>query len=168
MNQAISTKYGLIVGGLLTLFMWVSAFVFSGNDLSKASFVGFLTMAISFAFLFIGVKKYRELNDGVLDFKTGLRVALGIALIASICYVVSWMIYYQFYGQEFVADYQQRYLESLQASGMNDLELGEQRLQLEVMTEKYSNPMFRIGITFMEVIPMGIIFSFFSALILRK
>lgn len=168
MQRNISLKYGSIVGILLALFMWLSAFIFNSDDLNKAGFLGFLTMAFSFVFLFVGVKQYRNGYEGDLDFKSAFKMGLSIALIASLFFVVSWMIYFQVYGEQFMTARYEHQLSLLQDEGMNELELGERRLQMEMLADKYKNPLFRISAAFMDVIPMGVIFSFFSALILKK
>lgn len=168
MNKYL-VQYGLIVGGLLTFFMWSSYFIWKDNvNIALAQFIGYITMLISFLFLFVGLKKYRKSQDGKLSFRDGFKSALTIALIASVCYVVSWMIYYQFFGHTFIADYQAQILADLKTQGLSDIEIGEQKLNLDVMAEKYKSPLFRIGVTFMEILPIGIISSFFSALILKR
>lgn len=169
-QQNISVRYGLIVGGLLTLFMWLSAFLWNDRmDISIAQLVGYFTMILSFTFLYRGVKKYRESkNETEFTLKEAFKIGLTIALIASLCYVISWMIYYQFFGQDYMSNYQESLLLKMKENGMNDLQIGEQQLQMEMIGEKYKNPFYRFGITFIEVLPMGIIFSFFSALILKR
>lgn len=162
-------QYGFIIGGLLTFFMWASYLVWQDNvNIELAVFVGIITMLISFTFLPIGLRKHRNSLGGQMSFKEGFKSALTIALIASVCYVLSWMIYYQLFGQIFMEDYQAQLLINLKEQGLSDIEIGERKLDLDLLAEKYKSPFFRIGKTFMEVLPMGIIFSFFSALILKR
>ena len=85
---------GLIVVGLGTL-----AFnVFSISDTSYGEIIGYATMLIGLSMTYFGVKRYRDDQaPDPLSFGTAFKVGLGIVLIASLIYVVSWMLSF-YYG----------------------------------------------------------------------
>jgi hypothetical protein len=54
------------------------------------------------------------------------------------------------------------------ASGMSQLELDKKTAQMNWYREAYKNPLFVVLLTYMEILPIGIVISLISALFLKR
>jgi hypothetical protein len=59
-------------------------------------------------------------------------------------------------------------IKKLESSGLNAADLQAKVDELNQMKESYKNPLFVIGMTYFEILPIGIVFSLISALITKK
>ena len=95
MNLKTSLKYGAISGGLMVGSFFI-VFLIQGDDsdYSKGELVGYAFMLLTLgAGVFIGIKNFRDKSlGGLMTFKQGFLAGLGIVLVASVIYVVGWMI----------------------------------------------------------------------------
>ena len=163
-------KYGLLSGGIVVVLMYGSFLIQGDNfDFSKGELFGYATMIISLSMIFFGVRSYRDKKlEGAITFGKAFQVGLYIALIAAAIYVIAWMIYSQFAGSDFMDQYYQYSLEQLQNSGASPEEINEEIAKMDKFREMYKNPFVKMGMTFMEIFPVGLIVSLISALVLRK
>lgn len=142
---------GIIVSGLMLLSVY---FMSSGMDYTMTEAVGYSSMVFSFFFIFWGIKTYREeLNQESFSFLEGFKVGLGITTIASIMYVITWMFYYD-----------------PESSDMF-LQMGNEAQgdSAKAWMELYNgNALVRIGITLMEIFPVGFLISLVFAFILKR
>jgi hypothetical protein len=76
---------------------------------------------------------------------------------------VAWLFYYYLFVPDFIDVYTQRVLNTCSPS---DLEVKTK--QMASFKEMYKNPLFVVLITYSEVLPIGLVVAFVSALILRK
>ena len=156
---------GLIVAGLMHLTFWLLPV--EGGPLGM--FIGFLSMFIAFSMILVGVKQHRDqAGGGVISFRRGLLVGLGIALIASVFYVLAWELYLALSGVDFIGDYYARALAEAQESGASAARLAEIRAEAAVWTERYANPLLRMAITLTEIIWVGVLVAVVTALLLRN
>ena len=59
-------------------------------------------------------------------------------------------------------------LEKLKAGGATPEKLAEEKAKMDRFQELYKNPFINVGMTFMEIFPVGLIVTTVSAAILRK
>ena len=59
-------------------------------------------------------------------------------------------------------------IEKMRAGGASAAEIAKQEVAMARFKELYKNPLFNIGITFMEIFPVGLLVTLVSAGILRK
>src|SRR5690606_18133839 len=119
--------------------------------------------------IFIGIKNYRDkYNDGVISFGRAFKVGLFITLIASTMYVVGWLIDYYFFVPDFMDKYIQHVLINAEREGATAAELAVQAKDMADYKELYKNPVMVILITYSEVLPIGLIVTLISALILKR
>ena len=131
--------------------------------------LGFLVMFIAFSSIFVAVKQYRDDTlGGVIRFGTGFLVGLGITVIASLVYVLVWELYLAMTDYAFIDAYIASIIEGRQAAGVSEAELAATIADTETLRQQYSNPLFRLPMTFVEVIPVGVLISLISAFILRE
>jgi len=131
--------------------------------------IGYASIVIAFATIFVAVKKHRDNDqDGQIAFWKAFKIGLGITLVASFIYVFAWMIMSETVAKDFMDDYYEQSLVALKSSGLSEAELDIKLEEAAYFKELYKNPFFKIGITFSEIFPVGLIFSLLSAVILKK
>ena len=155
-------KYGLPIG-LVVIGITIVSIHFGFS----AQWLGYLVMLLSFSLIYLALHQLREASGGVLPFRTALTAGLGIALMASIVYVVVWEIYLLTTEQDFMADYAQSVIDAKIAAGAHESEIAETRVEMQAMQDQYAQLTFRLPITFLEIFPVGALVSLICALVLR-
>ena len=163
--------YGLIAGAIVSGLMFASwPFWESGAlNFENGEFVGYTTMVISLSMVFFGVKSCRDYHfNGSISFWQAVKVGVLITLIASVMYALAWEVSYHTVAADFTEKMWQHYLEKMKSETKNETELKAAMEQMESFKEWYKNPVLRFGITLTEILPVGIIITLISALLLRK
>lgn len=170
--QKTILRYGLIAGFILAAFMAASIPMWtSGKPIpSYSEILGYVVMVAAFSTIFFGVRSYRDKSlGGQIRFGQAFLTGLGISLIASVFYVVAWLILYETAAKDFADLYSQQYAEQLQKSGKTAVEIEKQLATVKKSMALYENNVFyRIAITLMEVFPVGLLVSLISAGLLRR
>ncbi len=167
-----SLKYGLIGGIIVAVFMLVNHSMLDPEQESSytyAEWLGYAGMVIALSTIFFGVKLYRDQElDGFISWGHAFLTGLSIAVVASALYVVSWLLYSSFLFPDFMDQYFEYSVERVKQSGEDSAEIEKRIKEMMQFRESYERPMVKIGITFLEIFPVGLIVSIISALILRK
>jgi hypothetical protein len=162
--------YGLISGLIVSALMAfnVSKCSKSGN-FESSILVGYATMIIAFSLIFVGIKNYRDkYNGGIISFGKAFRMGLFITLIASTIYVIVWMIEEPLFFPDFMEKYTAFEINKLRSSGISATELANETKKLEQAKEMYKNPFLRILMTYAEILPVGLVVTLISSLILKR
>jgi hypothetical protein len=126
-------------------------------------------MILAFSLIFVGTNITRDkYSQGGITFGKAFRVGLYITLIASTIYVIVWMIDYYVFIPDFADKYAAHVLENLKASGAGSAEIAKETEKMASFRTMYKNPLFNALLTYSEIVPLGLIVSFISALALRK
>ena len=165
--------YGLISGAIVSTTMLLSMNYLShceGTvDYSTSMLIGYASMLIAFSLVFVGIRNYRDkYNGGVISFGKAFRTGLMIVLIASTMYVVAWLIDYFFFIPDFMEKYSAHTLSELKASGASQLEIAKQTKEMESFGKMYKNPFFNALMTYMEILPVGLVVTLISSFILKR
>jgi hypothetical protein len=162
--------FGSIAGIIVSAFMFVSMLMLNKNsDYSGSMLLGYTSMLIAFSFVFVGIKNFRDkYNNGQLTFGKGFKIGLLISLIASTFYVVTWILEFNFFIPDFMESYGAHMVKQAKESGASQLEIDKQITEMAYYKEMYKNPLFMILITYMEVLPVGILVTLISAGILKR
>jgi hypothetical protein len=162
--------FGIIAGLIVSTFMFVSMLMVSKNpDFSHSMILGYASMLIAFSFVFIGIKNFRDkYNDGLLTFGKGFKIGLFISLIASTFYVITWVVEFNFFIPDFMDSYGAYMVKQVKESGASQLEIDKQIAELKHYKEMYKNPLFMVLLTYMEILPVGLLVTLISALILKR
>ncbi len=157
--------FGLVIGTILSANMVLMVNQMYSNPNMKGNDVfGYATMIVLFSLIFVGVRNYRNKQPGgLISFGKSFKIGALTTLIASTIYVVVWLFYYYFFVPDFIEIYTSHVLNNCTSSG-----LAEKTAEMANFKERYKNPLFVILITYMEVLPVGLIVALVSALILRK
>ena len=105
---------------------------------------------------------------GAIGFGRAFKVGILITLIASACYVTAWEVMYRTMAPDFADKYAARVIEKTQASGASEAQVEAKRREMAKFKENYRNPLVNVGLTFLEVFPVGFVVVLVSAGILSQ
>lgn len=165
----ISLVYGAIAG--VTMIAIIAAGVYlNGGDFSSGSQLqGYLTMVFVLSLIFVGIKRYRDTAlGGVIKFWPALKLGLGIAVVASIFYVISWEVFLAVSGIDFAGQYLDGLRAGFEADGLTGAELEAELQPIRDMMSMYEKPWFRMPLTLLEPLPIALLVSVISAAVLRN
>jgi len=169
-------RYALIFGGLsgaVAIVLIILTVVMDLPDHLHSEWFGYLIMLVSLSMIFVGVKRYRDVErGGVIRFFPALAVGLGIAVVAGLIYVIGWEIFLATSADDFMTEYMNSYIAGLardmQADGATPAAIQAKIAEMRAMAESYKNPLFRVPLTFVEIFPVGLLVALVSAAILRN
>ncbi|MEM9403997.1 MAG: DUF4199 domain-containing protein [Pseudomonadota bacterium] len=161
--------YGLIAGAIIATSVQLSLTLDSGTEhLAGLEWLGYAVMIIAFSLIFVAIKSYRDRQpDGAISFATGVKLGLGITLIASVIYVIAWEINLALTDYAFIDEYTRAYIAAEEAAGVTGAELDTLKAEMALMRERYDSPLFRVPVTLLEIFPVGLLMSLVSAAVLR-
>ena len=165
--------YGLIAGIVVSIMMLTSVNYIShceGNvDYGTSMLIGYASMLIAFSLVFVGIRNYRDrYNAGLISFGKAFKIGIMIVLIASTVYVAAWLIDYFFFIPDFAEKYSAHMLEELRASGASQAEIDKQTKELANFATMFKNPFFNAMMTYAEILPVGLVVTLISSLILKR
>lgn len=161
--------YGLLSGFVIIVTM-IAAIALSGTgSFFTSEWFGYLVMLVALSFIFVGVKRYRDVDrGGVIKFMPAFLMGLGIAIAAGVAYVTVWEIYLALTDYKFMDQYIAGIMRARQAAGASAEAMAAEAAKLDEMRTSYANPLFRIPMTFLEIFPVGLLVSLVSASLLRN
>ena len=166
--KKIILTYGLIAG-LVIVAMFLVTFSVGGMDFKYGELIGYTTMIIAFASIFVAVKTQRDTHlNGSINFKQAFTTGLKITLVASVIYVIAWMIMSNTIAKDFMTDYYNHAIVQLNESDLSDAQIEKKIAQLDTFQELYKNPFYKMGMTFLEIFPVGFVVSLIAAFILKR
>ena len=159
--------YGLIAGIIVSILMLVSAN--NITDFDTSLFAGYASMLISFSLVFVGIRNYRDkYNDGVVSFGKAFKIGIMIVLIASTIYVIAWLIAYFYFEPDYLEKLSAKMLDKLKANGASQIEIDKQIKEMADFARLYKNPFFNAMMTYVEILPVGLIVTLISSFILKR
>jgi hypothetical protein len=165
-------KYALIYGGIAGAIVVSIISATIALDLpshATSMWVGYLVMLAALSLIFVGVKRYRDVEcGGAIRFGRALGLGVSIAAVAGLVYVIGWEAYLAVSGQDFMAEYTAGILADLRSHGATQAVLNAKAAEMRDLAESYRNPLFRMPLTFVEIFPVGLIVALASAALLRN
>jgi Protein of unknown function (DUF4199) len=163
-------KYGAISGAVVGVLAGIlTPLCLNGNvDPSNMQVFGYTMMVLAFIAVFLGIRSYREQQGGTITFGRAFKVGILITLMACAVYVIGWEIVYWGFMPDFGDKYAAYTLQKMEAEGATPAAIAEARIKMAEFVKLYRNPFFNVGMTFMEIFPVGLIMTLISAAILRK
>lgn len=160
----IILKNGIFGGLVVSVVMaYVTYSMKTNPNMEPNMVIGFGSMLVAFAFIIFGILQQRKANNDVISFGAAFKTGLLIAFITSTIYVLVWLIIYYNFFPDFLEKYSEIALKDLPAS-----ELAAKNEELAQYKEIYKSPLGIIGMTYVEIFPLGIVFALISAAILKK
>ena len=164
--------YGLTAGIVVSILMLFNINYISqaGNiDYNTSLLLGYASMLIAFSLVYVGIRNYRDkYNGGVISFGKAFKIGIMIVLIASTIFVGVWLIDYFFFIPDYMEKYSIHELDKLRASGASQVEIDKQTKELADFARMFKNPFFNAMMTYAEILPVGLIVTLISSLILKR
>lgn len=160
---------GLIVSSLMLYTMTNLSYCEGNVDFGTSMLIGYASMIIAFSLVFVGIRNFRN-NQGNGSISFGKAFSIGglIVLVASTMYVISWLIDYYFFIPDFMDKYAEHTISEMKASGASETAISDQMKEMEEFKVMYQNPLFNAMMTYMEILPVGLVVTLISALILKR
>ena len=161
---------GLISGAILTAMMMASTYYCYRNQNFEGNMVvGYTVIILAFSLIFVGIKNFRDkYNNGLVSFGSAFKIGAYITLVASTMYVVAWLFEYYLFIPDFMDVYSEHVINQAKTSGASLSEISSKTEEMAGYKEMYKNPFFVVLLTYTEVLPIGLVVSAISALILKK
>lgn len=163
--------YGLIAGLFVTTIMDIGmAKLYStGGEGGAGSMVfGYATMLIAFSLIFVSIKTYRDKTGGFISFGKAFTIGLGISLIASTIYVIGWMVEYYAFFPDFYDKCEVHSIAKLKTTGAPLSQINAKTQEYEQLKQSIKNPVIHALMTYIEILPVGLLVSLIAALILKR
>ena len=165
--------YGLIAGIVVSILMLLIFNYVShceGNvDYDTSMLIGYASILIALSLVFVGIRNYRDkYNGGIISFGKAFKIGILIVLIASTIYVAAWLIDCYFFIPDFAEKYSAQTLAKLKASGANQTEIDKQTKEMANFVRMFKNPFFNAMMTYVEILPVGLVVTVISSLILKR
>ncbi len=173
MTKVVLT-FGLLAGLIMAALVWIVASLVEHNmiDFDRSAFVGYGSMLIALTMVFFGIKSFRDnYGDGTITFWKALQVGLLISVIAGILYYAGAQSY-NIANPGFQAKFMQKFTEQkigkLQEQGASPEKIAAAQAEVDMMQGLFNNPLGFLVIAMVEILPIGIIVTLISALLLRR
>ena len=168
MKKTVLT-FGLISGAIMAAMMYATLPFLDKIGFDRGEIVGYTTMVLAFMLVFFGIRSYREnVNEGQITFGRAFAVGILITAVACVCYVIAWEILYFNFMPDFGDKYASYIIEKLRTSGATQQAIDAKVAEMKSFKAMYDNPFINAAITFLEPLPVGLIVTLISSLILRK
>jgi hypothetical protein len=164
-------RFGLISGAILSVLMAILV-PLSMNRVIESPYgeiLGYSAMLLSYVAVYLGIRTFRDQqNGGAISFGKAFQVGILITLVTCAVYVVGWEIVYWGFIPDFGDKYAAASIERMREDGVDEATIARESREMEEFQKLYKNPFYNVGITFLEVFPLGLIVSLVSAGILRR
>ena len=161
--------FGLISGCMSAVMMAATIPFMHTIATEKAVFIGYTTIVLAGLLVFFGIRSYRDnFSGGKLTFTRGFAVGILITLLSNCFYVASWEFLYHKFMPDFAETYSAQMIERAKASGASQQKIAETVKQAEEFQRNYHDPIYVIGMTFLEPFPVFLLITLISAAVLRR
>ena len=162
--KRIVLGFGSVIGLLFTANIGLMTYwMYHNPNMSGSEVAGYTIMVVVFSLIYFGTRNYRnKVLDGQISFGKALKTGTLIAVVGASFYVVAWLISYYLFVPDFMDVYAAHALKNCSPA-----ELAAKTQEMASFKEMYKNPLFVILMTYMEVLPIGLVVALVSALLLR-
>jgi hypothetical protein len=161
--------FGLISGAILSATMLATIPFVVSIGFDYGMLVGYTTMVLAFLLVFFGVRSYRDnVAGGTVGFGRAAAVGSLIVVIAAACYVATWELIYFELAPDYAAKIEAHMVQQARSSGKSPEAIQEQIAGVRRNMELYRNPAINAAITFVEPLPVGLVFVLVSAGVLSR
>jgi hypothetical protein len=158
MNKII-IKNGFFGGLIVSIVLIVTTiFVKVYPDKEPSMVLGFTSMLLAFIFVIIGIRENKVINGAKAGFWKSFYVGLNISFIISSIHVLVWLIVFYNFFPDFMEKHSQMIIKNTSA-----INLEAKTIEMNQMKELYKNPFYVVLYTYLEIFPLGILVSFFTA-----
>jgi Protein of unknown function (DUF4199) len=167
--KKIVLTFGLIAGGIMSAMLLLALPFQDQLGFERGAILGYTTMVVAFLMVYFGIRSYRDtVSEGQITFGRAFTVGLMITLVATVCYVTTWEFIYFNLAPDFGEKMAAAALAKAKASGATEAAIAEQTRQMAEFVESYKNPLVNIAYTFLEPLPVGLLFTLVAAGLLSR
>ncbi len=167
--RKIVLTFGLIAGAILSAMMLLTLPFQDQIGFDRGAIIGYTTMVLAFLMVFFGVRSYRDnVAGGSVTFGRAFAVGLLITAVASACYVATWEVIYYRLAPDFGDKYAAYSVEKARRSGATDAQIAARMKEMADYTEMYRKPLVNVALTFLEPLPVGLLFTLVAAGVLSR
>lgn len=174
--KKVVLKFGLIAGAIVSIALLVGIKFMTGPDgkadMDGGAIFGYTSMIVALSLIFFGIRSYRDSElGGEISFGKAFKIGLLITIVASVMYVITWMVYYHTSSMtdEFGEQYNTHLLETMREQGKSEAEISQKIADNEAFMKVYdANPIVMFGVTLLEIFPVGLVITLLSSFILKK
>jgi hypothetical protein len=167
--KKIVLTFGLISGAIAVLMMVVTIPLVGRVSYEYLTVLGYTIFVVCFLMVFFGIRSYRDnVGGGTMSFGKAFTVGILITLISCGIYVISWDVIYRNFLPDFLEKYSAYMLEKMRAAGASQDELNRQIQENNEFVQMYRNPFVRYASSLMEALPVGLLITLISALVLKR
>ncbi len=158
------------IAGLIFMVWMIAIYAFYYNTNREENYwLGYGSMIVAFSFVFVGIRTFRDkYHDRYISFGKAFQVGLYITLIASTIYVLGWLIDYYVFMPDFMDKYVAHALAQAKSHGASAAELNKQKASMANYVQMYKSPFGVIVLTYLEVLPVGLVITLIASLILKR
>lgn len=161
--------FGVISGVIIAAEMLAGLPFLEKIGQETALVLGYTTMVLAGLLVYFGIRSYRDnVDGGKLTFGRGFVVGILISLIACCFYVGTWEIVNYRFMPDFADKYAAGMVKRAKDSGASQQKIDETIRNAEEFKRNYRNPVYNVGMTFLEVFPVFLLITLISAGILRR
>jgi hypothetical protein len=161
--------FGVISGVVIAAEMLAGLPFLEKLGQGSALILGYTTMVLAGLLVYFGIRSYRDnVDGGKLTFGRGFVVGILISLIACCFYVGTWEIVSYKYMPDFAEKYAAGMVKRAKESGASQQKIDETIRNAEDFKRNYRNPVYKVGMTFLEVFPVFLLITLISAGLLRR
>lgn len=167
---ATITRYGLAAGLIIAgiLFGTTVGLQDAIPDPAIGMAIGYAGMLLAFSMIVLAIRHHRDVVlGGVIGFAPALALGLGITAIATIAYVLAWEAALAVTGMDFGAEYAGMMVAEAQKTG-DAAAIARARIDAAQFARDYARPLWRMGVTATEILPVGLIVSLVAAFWLSR
>lgn len=156
----------MLGGFLAAMILMVNS---NHHSMVSGMIFGYAMMLLAFSVIFVAIKNYRDKHlGGYISFGKAFGIGMGITLIASVLYTITWLILLQTVIPDFMDKYVAMQLEELRKAGKSAVEIQKHAKEMAQYQEMYKTWYGRALATVIEPLPVGIIVSLIAAGIMMR
>ena len=165
-------RFGLFSAGLITawfiVYWGILGVRLTPENCDEGEVLGWLSIVVSLSFVYFGIRYYRDrVNHHTITFGRALGLGLLISLFPAVVFGLLDLFYSAFIDPHFIDTWANIQVAKLRSS-TPAAEYPQKLKELKTQMEMFKNPFLGWLVMFFTVVPVGLIISVISALILKK
>ncbi len=161
-SKNIMLNYGFILA--ITSILINLVFYATGTLLTLGWALGLIGIALMIIIIVMGIKKYKESNNGFLSFGQAVKIGVGIAIFSSLISIVYTLIFNNFIDPTF----QEQALE-IQKQAWEEANMTSDQIEVaEEMAKKFSSPAITSAIQIIAGAFFGFVISAVTGAIMKR
>lgn len=164
LSKGIMVNYGVMLG-LLVVLIGVATYAL-GQTYDPSIVFSILQYLVPLVVIYLGIKKFRELNENSLTLGEAIKTGLGISLIGGVILAIYTFILVNYIEPEYFT----KMFETLEAKMLEkNPNMSDEQLEMSLaMMKKMSGTWVSIGSVIMMSLFGGLIYSLVSGFILKR